>query len=49
MTKCGHYDKWREDFKLVEELGIRFLRYGPSYYRTHIGLMRIPASSSAIV
>ena len=33
MEKCGHYRRWREDFELVKELGIEFLRYGPPYYR----------------
>ena len=35
MEKCGHYARWREDFDLVQELGIRFLRYGPPLYSTH--------------
>ena len=26
-----------KDFKLVKELGINFLRYGPRYYSTHLG------------
>jgi beta-glucosidase/6-phospho-beta-glucosidase/beta-galactosidase len=29
MEKCGHYKRWREDFHLVRELGLRHLRYGP--------------------
>jgi beta-glucosidase len=29
MESCGHYRHWRKDFDLVEEMGIRFLRYGP--------------------
>jgi beta-glucosidase len=37
MEKCGHYEKWRTDFDLVEELGIRFLRYGPPLHRTFLG------------
>jgi beta-glucosidase/6-phospho-beta-glucosidase/beta-galactosidase len=37
MEKTGHYKRWREDFALVRELGIQFLRYGPPYYRTHLG------------
>jgi beta-glucosidase/6-phospho-beta-glucosidase/beta-galactosidase len=37
MEKCGHYKHWREDFELVKELGIEFLRYGPPYYSTHTG------------
>ncbi|MDQ3870832.1 MAG: family 1 glycosylhydrolase [Chloroflexota bacterium] len=36
MAKCGHYERWRDDFQLVGELGIRHLRYGPPYYRTHL-------------
>ena len=37
MEKTGHYEHWREDFELVRELEIKFLRYGPPYYRTHAG------------
>jgi beta-glucosidase/6-phospho-beta-glucosidase/beta-galactosidase len=37
MAKCGHYDRWREDFDLVEEMGIRFIRYGPPLHRTFTG------------
>ena len=37
MGKCGHYQRWREDFQLVQDLGIEYLRYGPPYYRTHLG------------
>ncbi len=29
MEKCGFYTHWKTDFALVEDLGIRFLRYGP--------------------
>jgi len=36
MEKCGHYQRWREDFDLVRSLGIEFLRYGPPYYATHL-------------
>jgi beta-glucosidase len=34
MELCQHYRRWREDFDLVEELCIRFLRYGPPIHRT---------------
>ncbi len=34
LAECGHYDRWREDFSLVQELGFGFLRYGPSLHRT---------------
>lgn len=37
MECSGHYKRWREDFALVKELGIEFLRYGPPYYSTHLG------------
>jgi len=37
MEKSNHYERWQEDFHLVKELGIEFLRYGPPYYKTHIG------------
>ena len=37
MEKCDHYRRWREDFDLVRELGIEYLRYGPPYYTTHTG------------
>ena len=33
FEKCGHYDRYEEDFDCVEELGIRFLRYGPPLHR----------------
>jgi beta-glucosidase/6-phospho-beta-glucosidase/beta-galactosidase len=35
MEKCGHYKYWREDFTLVTELGIRFLRYGLPLHRAY--------------
>ncbi len=37
MEKCDHYKRFREDFALVQEMGIEFLRYGPPYYKTHTG------------
>jgi beta-glucosidase/6-phospho-beta-glucosidase/beta-galactosidase len=40
MALSRHYDRWREDFRLVKDLGINFLRYGPPYYKTHLGPMR---------
>lgn len=35
MEKCSHYQRWREDFELVRDLKIEYLRYGPPYYRVH--------------
>lgn len=40
MESCGHYDRWREDFALVEEMGIGYLRYGPPIYKTWLGVDR---------
>jgi beta-glucosidase/6-phospho-beta-glucosidase/beta-galactosidase len=40
MAKCHHYERWREDFHLVKELGLEFLRFGPPYYREHLGPSR---------
>src|SRR3982750_2084513 len=37
MEECGHYRCWERDFALVEELGIRFLRYGPPLHTTFLG------------
>jgi beta-glucosidase len=37
MAKCFFYERWKEDFGLVKDLGIEYLRYGPAYYRTHVG------------
>ncbi|UOQ72581.1 family 1 glycosylhydrolase [Hymenobacter cellulosilyticus] len=37
LEKAKHYDNWRRDFELVKEMGIEFLRYGPPYYKTHLG------------
>lgn len=36
MEKTGHYTRWKEDFELVKELEIEFLRYGPPYYKVHV-------------
>jgi beta-glucosidase/6-phospho-beta-glucosidase/beta-galactosidase len=37
MEKCGHYQRWKEDFDLVKEMGIGFLRYGPPLYSVYAG------------
>src|SRR5690349_16795802 len=37
MAKCDHYGRWRDDFHLVKDLGLEYLRYGPPYYRCHLG------------
>jgi beta-glucosidase len=37
MEKCGHYEHWRTDFELLQELDIQVLRYGPPLHRTFLG------------
>ncbi|HSR00262.1 MAG TPA: glycoside hydrolase family 1 protein, partial [Sphingomicrobium sp.] len=37
MEKCGFYKNWRKDFDLVQEQGIRFLRFGPPIHTTWLG------------
>ncbi|HZQ45992.1 MAG TPA: family 1 glycosylhydrolase [Verrucomicrobiae bacterium] len=37
MERCGHYQQWQVDFDKVQELGIRFLRYGIPLYRVYVG------------
>jgi beta-glucosidase len=37
MESCGHYQRWQEDFALVQELGIGYLRYGPPIHKTWLG------------
>lgn len=31
MEKCGHYRYWREDFELVRELGLSYVRNGQTF------------------
>ncbi len=33
LRDTGHYDLWQTDLKLVRELGLRYLRYGPPIYK----------------
>lgn len=37
MDRSGHYARWEEDFDLARSLGFTAMRYGPAYYRTHVG------------
>jgi beta-glucosidase/6-phospho-beta-glucosidase/beta-galactosidase len=37
LAASDHYRRWREDFKLVKDIGVTFLRYGPPYYKCHVG------------
>jgi beta-glucosidase len=33
LRDTGHYEMWETDLRLVRELGLRYLRYGPPIYR----------------
>ena len=33
MEVCGHYDRWREDFDCVQEIGINYLEAAESRIR----------------
>ena len=37
LEETRHYQHWREDFELCRDIGARVLRYGPPYYRMHLG------------
>ena len=37
LEKGRFYDRWRTDFQLVEDLGIRVLRFGPPLHRCWLG------------
>src|SRR5215210_3224190 len=37
MEKTDHYHFWRSDLELVSSMEITHLRYGPPYYKTHLG------------
>jgi beta-glucosidase/6-phospho-beta-glucosidase/beta-galactosidase len=38
MAKCRFYENWKQDFDLVRhDLGLEFLRFGPDYFRCHLG------------
>ena len=37
MEECGHYRHWQRDFDLLEDLDVRFLRYGPPLHKTFLG------------
>lgn len=36
MELCGHYKRWREDFDLVQEMRIHFLRYGIPLHKSYV-------------
>src|SRR5688572_6807440 len=34
LEACGFYKHWKTDFDLCEDMGIRFLRFGPPLHKT---------------
>ncbi len=46
LEKCGHYKYWKQDFDMVNEMGIKFLRYGAPLYKTFLGDNRFDWSFS---
>ena len=49
LEECGHYRHWRDDLRLVRELGLRFLRYGLPNHRVHVGPGRYDWSFADVV
>ncbi|HUR94139.1 MAG TPA: family 1 glycosylhydrolase [Gemmatimonadales bacterium] len=45
LTRCGHHERWPEDFARLEALGIGTVRYGPALFRAHPGPDRYDWSS----
>lgn len=37
LLETGHYELWKTDLRLVRELGLRYLRYGPPIHRIFLG------------
>jgi beta-glucosidase/6-phospho-beta-glucosidase/beta-galactosidase len=37
METTGHYKHWKEDFRIIREIGLEYVRYGPPYYKVHQG------------
>lgn len=37
LAETGHYDHWQQDFQLCWDVGATVVRYGPPYYRMHLG------------
>jgi len=40
LESTGFYEHWHEDFDLLREVGVEYLRYGPQYYRVNTGAER---------
>ncbi len=40
LEECGHYTHWREDFRLVRDLGLKVLRYHLPIHKVFLGVGR---------
>src|SRR4051794_17930684 len=40
MELSEHYRQWKNDLRLLKEMGIDHIRYGPPYYSAHTGPMK---------
>ncbi len=36
LAECGHYEHFKEDFRLVSELGLKYLRYGLPLHKVYL-------------
>src|SRR3546814_14730213 len=45
MEACDHYRRWRDDFDMLADLVIHYLRYGQPIHRTFLGPRLIALSS----
>jgi beta-glucosidase/6-phospho-beta-glucosidase/beta-galactosidase len=46
LARTQFYENWRSDLALVPDLGLKYLRFGPQYYRAHTGKDRYDWSFS---
>jgi len=49
LQETRHYDCWREDLQLCRQIGAKYVRYGPPYYKIHSGPHRYDWSSTDMV
>jgi len=49
LAETGHYERWKEDFQLCREIGARYVRYGPPYYKIHTGPHQYDWSATDLV
>ena len=37
LEECGHYDRWKDDLQLTQDLGLKVIRYGLPIHRIFLG------------